>query len=86
MTHIDIDNVCDAVKALIPYDETQYLNPIDTRPWYGLSQNDRTFRFATSSICQLPFGGGRKVLNQGDVVSAIVGGWQVQGVYQLQSG
>jgi hypothetical protein len=67
-------------------DATQYLNPSDTRPWYGVSTNDRALRFATSGIYMLPFGKGQKFLNQGGVASAIVGGWQVQGVYQVQSG
>ncbi len=67
-------------------DATQYLNPSDTRPWYGVSTNDRALRFATSGIYQLPWGRGRKWLNQGGIASAITGGWQVQGVYQVQSG
>jgi hypothetical protein len=67
-------------------DATQYLNPSDPQPWYGLSPNDRTFRFSTAGIYQLPFGRGRDFLNNGGVVSQIIGGWQVQGVYQVQSG
>lgn len=67
-------------------DATQFLNPSDPAPWFGLSANDRTFRIANSGIYQLPFGRGRRFLNQGGVVSAITGGWQVQGVYQVQSG
>jgi hypothetical protein len=67
-------------------DASQYLNVSDPRPWYGLSANDRTLRFATSGIYELPFGPGRDFLNKGGVVSQIVGGWQLQGVYQVQSG
>jgi Carboxypeptidase regulatory-like domain len=67
-------------------DATQYLNTSDTRPWYGVSTNDRTFRFATSGIYQLPFGAGRHFLTDGGILSQIIGGWQVQGVYQVQSG
>jgi hypothetical protein len=67
-------------------DASQYLNVSDPRPWYGLSANDRTFRFATSGIYELPFGPGRDFVNNGGVVSQIIGGWQVQGVYQVQSG
>jgi hypothetical protein len=67
-------------------DATQYLNPSDTVPWYGISQNDRTFRFATSGIYQLPWGRGRRFLHEGGIAGAIAGGWQVQGVYQVQSG
>ncbi len=67
-------------------DSTAYLNASDAQPWYGVSANDRTFRFSTSGIYQLPFGTGRRFLNSNAFVSAIVGGWQVQGVYQVQSG
>ncbi len=67
-------------------DATQYLNTSDANPWYGISQNDRTFRFATSGIYELPFGTGRRFASSNRVVSQIVGGWQVQGVYQVQSG
>jgi hypothetical protein len=67
-------------------DATQYLNVSDINPWYGISQNDRTFRFATSGIYQLPFGAGRRFLANNGIASQIIGGWQVQGVYQVQSG
>jgi hypothetical protein len=67
-------------------DATQFLNPSDARPWYGLSSNDRALRFATSGIYQLPWGRGRRFLNQGGFAAALAGGWQMQGVYQVQSG
>ena len=67
-------------------DATQYLNATDATPWYGISANDRTFRLATSGIYQLPFGAGHTFFNHSGVVSQIIGGWQVQGVYQVQSG
>ena len=66
--------------------QPQYLNPSDANPWYGLSDNDRTFRFATSGIYQLPWGRGRRFFNHGGIGGAVAGGWQVQGVYQVQSG
>jgi len=67
-------------------DATQYLNASDTRLWYGISANDRTFRYALSSIYELPFGHGRRYLGGNRLASAVFGGWQVQGVYQVQSG
>jgi hypothetical protein len=67
-------------------DSTQYLNSSDSQPWYGISANDRTFRFATSGIYQFPFGAGRRFLANNGIVSQVIGGWQVQGVYQVQSG
>jgi hypothetical protein len=67
-------------------DATQYLNTSDQRLWYGISANDRTFRLALSGIYQLPFGSGRQFLNRPGIVSLVVGGWQMQGLYQVQSG
>ncbi len=66
-------------------DATQYLNSSDSAPWYGLSQLDRKYRFATSFLYELPFGAKRHFLANG-VAGKIIGGWQVQGVYQIQSG
>ena len=68
-------------------DGTTFLNPVDTKPWYGVSANDRPLRFSTSAIYQLPWGRGRRWLaNSHGVVAQVVGGWQAQGVYQIQSG
>ena len=67
-------------------DATQYLNTTDAQPWYGISDNDRTFRLATSGIYQIPIGTGRRFLSNNGIVSQVIGGWQVQGVYQIQSG
>ena len=36
-------------------DATRDPNPSQMRPWYGISQNDRTLRFATSGIYLLPW-------------------------------
>jgi hypothetical protein len=68
-------------------DATQFLNTVDPAPWYGTSTVDRPLRFATSAIYELPWGHGRKYLSDSrGVVAQIVGGWQAEGVYQIQSG
>lgn len=67
-------------------DATAYLNASDVKPWYGISANDRTFRFATSAIYELPVGSGKRFLNRKGLLAAVAGGWQVQGFYQVQSG
>lgn len=72
-------------------DAITYLNPTDPSPWYGVSANDRPLRFSTSGIYELPFGKGKPFLaNSSNVASkvaaAVLGGFQVQGVYQIQSG
>ena len=48
---------------------------------------DVPHRLSISGILELPFGQGRRFLSDADgVLNAIVGGWQVQGVYTYQSG
>src|SRR5579883_1150643 len=46
---------------------------------------DRTHFFAQSYIYELPFGKGKKFLQQG-WAGAVLGGWQVNGVLQIASG
>ena len=68
-------------------DATNFLNPGDAAPWYGISPSDRPLRYSTSVIYELPWGRNRHWLsNSHGVVAQVVGGWQVQGVYQIQSG
>lgn len=43
-------------------------------------------RFVTSLLYEIPAGKGRRILNQGGVVNAIFGGWQVGTIITLQSG
>lgn len=42
--------------------------------------------FVTNFLVQLPFGKGRKFLNQGGIVDRIFGGFQVQGIFRYQKG
>jgi hypothetical protein len=53
----------------------------------GLSDFDLRQRMVISSIYELPFGKGKKYLgNSNGVVDAFLGGWQVNGILQAQSG
>ena len=52
----------------------------------SLAQNDIPHRIVLSPIIELPFGKGKRFLNQGGIVNALVGGWQTSGVITLQSG
>ncbi len=66
---------------------TQYLNPQDTQLTEIVSPNERPHRFTVSSIYELPFGRKRKFgTDWHPVVDAFLGGWQLQGVYEWQSG
>ncbi len=65
----------------------QYLNPQDTELTEYISTFERPHRFTFSSIFELPFGKGRKWGNGWHpVANAFLGGWQVQGLYEWQSG
>ena len=64
-----------------------YLNAGDLMPERVISDQDRTQRVAITSIYELPFGKGKPWANRaGGFGSRLFGGWQVSGIYQLQSG
>ena len=53
---------------------------------YGLSNFDVPQNWKGSVVYALPFGKGQKLLNQGGILNAIVGGWQVSSLFLYQSG
>jgi len=53
---------------------------------WGRSSFDARQRLAFSYIWQLPVGNGRRWLNRGGVVNGILGGWELSGVWSIQSG
>ena len=66
---------------------TEYLNAADAEPTRMISDLDVPHRLSVSGILELPFGKGRRFLSDADgFLNALVGGWQVQGVYTYQSG
>lgn len=63
------------------------LNDSDLRPYENVSDIDATHRFAVTAIYELPVGRGKPLLSgAGGLLHRIAGGWQVQGVYEGQSG
>ena len=66
---------------------TEFLNPADPTPWEGISSQDVPHRLTISGIWEVPVGRGRRFgANLARAVDMIVGGWQFQGIYTLQSG
>ena len=66
---------------------TEYLNAADAEPTKMISDLDVPHRLSVSGIFELPFGKGRRFLSDADgFLNALVGGWQIQGVYTYQSG
>jgi hypothetical protein len=66
---------------------TEFLNGNDAEPTKVISDQDVPHRFTLSGIWELPFGEGRG-LGAGvhPVVSKIISGWQISGIYAYQSG
>jgi hypothetical protein len=66
---------------------TELLNQTDPRPTEVISDMDFRHRLAISSLYELPFGKNQRLLASAHpVASAMVSGWQINGVYTLQSG
>jgi hypothetical protein len=64
-----------------------FLNAGDAMPEEVISDQDRTHRIAITSLYELPFGQGRRWgSSMNGVVSKIISGWQVQGIYTGQTG
>jgi hypothetical protein len=52
----------------------------------GLSYFDVPHRLAVSYVWNLPVGRGRHFLNHGGVLNSVIGGWQMTGITQMQTG
>jgi hypothetical protein len=64
-----------------------YLNPTDSLPTHVISDLDRPHHFAAVAMYELPFGAGRRFVSSArGVVEHVIGGWQMQAVWQNQSG
>jgi len=61
-------------------------NVYDPRSSYGLSLLNMPHTFTGDFIYQLPVGSGKRFLNQGGLVNALAGGWQVASIWQVHSG
>jgi hypothetical protein len=64
-----------------------YRNASNALPEYVISDMDHTHRVVVTGLWQLPFGHGKRWgASSGRAVDTIAGGWQMQGVYQIQTG
>jgi hypothetical protein len=69
------------------YEKTRRLNPQDEQTSRMLSTFDRPHRFTFSGVYEIPFGRNRAYFsNWNKVADAIFGGWQLNAVYEWQSG
>lgn len=60
-------------------------NTRDLESWEGPSDFDIRHRFVANFIVELPFGEGKKLLQEG-VAAHLLGGWSVSGIYSARSG
>jgi outer membrane receptor protein involved in Fe transport len=60
-------------------------NTRDLESWEGPSDFDIRHRFVANFIVELPFGEGKRMLQDG-VAAKILGGWSVSGIYSARSG
>ncbi|HYE14047.1 MAG TPA: TonB-dependent receptor [Pyrinomonadaceae bacterium] len=61
-------------------------NPYDRESLRTVSPNSIPHVFVFNYIIEIPLGKGRRFLDQGGVVNAILGGWQLSGIHRYQSG
>lgn len=61
-------------------------NPHDRRPLRSVSPSIPPHSLVFNYILELPFGKGRRFLNQGGFVDRLVGGFQVTGIHRYRSG
>ena len=63
------------------------VNPIRQNSWYGSSDFDIRHQINATAVWQMPFGKGRAFLNTSNsFVQALVGGWQLSGIYRWNTG
>jgi len=68
-------------------DASSFLNATDPLPEKVIASQDRPQRLTFSGVWELPVGRGRQILSQiPGWADALIGGWQLQGFYEGQSG
>ncbi len=62
------------------------INAFDRRQFRAPSDYDTRHQWNANFVYGLPMGRGRKLLDQGGIVNAIAGGWQLSGLYRQSTG
>ncbi len=63
-----------------------FLNPYNFKQSYGPSSFDQTHMITINHVYELPFGKGQRLLNTGGIAGAILGGWQLSGIFRYFTG
>ena len=61
-------------------------NPFDTESLKTVSTTNSPHVFVANFLAEIPFGKGKAYFNQGGFVNALLGGWQVSGIFRYQAG
>jgi len=61
-------------------------NEFDPEPLWRESDNSRPHRWVTTWIYELPVGSGKRFLDRRGFWNGLLGGWQIGGILQVQSG
>jgi hypothetical protein len=74
----------------VPADQQNRFDPVldinNIRGDYARADYDRTHTFNFNTIYELPFGNGKRWLNEGGLMNRLVGGWQVTSIINVSSG
>lgn len=63
-----------------------FTDNLDRNRQYGPSDFDRTHLLTISHLYELPFGKGKVFANENKLAGALLGGWQINGIYRLATG
>ncbi len=68
-------------------EKIDFMNAPDPEPTKVISSQDVPHRLTVNGILELPIGRGRRLgASAHPAVNAVIGGWQIQGIYTYQSG
>lgn len=65
---------------------TAVLNALDPKAQRAVSDFDFRHQFNANWVAELPVGEGRRFLSHGGPINAVVGGWQLSGLFRATSG
>ena len=80
-----ITNASEDILGGSPLDSS-IQNPFDRTPLKTISSTNSPHVFVANFLAELPFGKGKKFLNQGGILNALFGGFQVSGIFRYQAG
>lgn len=74
-----------AIQMNNQWDRDWFANPFDASPTWEPTNLSRPYRVTVNGVYELPFGRNRKFVNTG-LVASLLGGFQIDGSYELQPG